>query len=141
MTKRIKTPTSWRLLTCCSAKPVYGRYGSPNLLQPDHLAQRCDGLDRSDTSFVLGGLAPVPLLFFIGVIMDDESNAVVMGRDQQVRGWRGLTIGDDGSCFAAAGLNTSQLATTPLAKASSILTLPMLGYERHSRCLLPTNTS
>lgn len=82
---------------------------------PDDIARRCDGLDRSDISFVLGGLAPVPLLFLLGVIVDDESNTVIMDWDRQLRAWRGLTVDDDGKHFVVAGLDTLQAGATRVA--------------------------
>ncbi|KRG46291.1 SAVED domain-containing protein [Stenotrophomonas geniculata] len=83
---------------------------------PDDIARRCGGLDRSDLSFVLGGLAPVPLLFLLGVIVDDESNTVIMDWDRQMRAWRGLSAGeDDGNRFVVAGLDTLQAGATRVA--------------------------
>jgi len=65
---------------------------------------------------VLGGLAPVPLLFLLGVIVDDESNTVIMDWDRQMRAWRGLSVGeDDGNRFVVAGLGTLQAGATRVA--------------------------
>ncbi len=36
------------------------------------------GVDRSDMTFALGGLAPVPLLFLLGVIVDDEHKTILI---------------------------------------------------------------
>lgn len=72
---------------------------------PDDIARRCDGLDRSDLSFVLGGLAPVPLLFLLGVIVDDESRTLIMDWDRRQHAWRTLTDEDDGNRFAVTGLD------------------------------------
>nr|WP_315414484.1 SAVED domain-containing protein [uncultured Pseudomonas sp.] len=82
---------------------------------PDDIARRCDGLDRSNISFVLGGLAPVPLLFLLGVIVDDESSTVIMDWDRQLRAWRGLTVDDDGKRFVVAGLDTLQAGAARVA--------------------------
>jgi len=70
---------------------------------PHDLARRCDGLDRSDITFVLGGLAPVPLLFLLGLIVDDEGRLRFMDWDRHARRWRALDSGDDGKRFAVTG--------------------------------------
>ena len=57
---------------------------------PDEIARRRGGLDRADVSFVLGGLAPVPLLFLLGVIVDENPHAL-----------HGL--GSQAACLAPAG--------------------------------------
>lgn len=72
---------------------------------PDDIARRCDGLDRSDISFVLGGLAPVPLLFLLGVIVDDESRTLIMDWDRTQHEWRTLADEDDGNRFIVTGLD------------------------------------
>lgn len=73
---------------------------------PDDIARRCDGLDRSDISFVLGGLAPVPFLFLLGVIIDDESRTVFMDWDRSQHVWRSLDDADDGERFITTGLDS-----------------------------------
>lgn len=72
---------------------------------PDDIARRCDGLDRSDISFVLGGLAPVPFLFLLGVMVDDESQTLFMDWDRRQHAWRALTDEDDGNRFIVTGLD------------------------------------
>lgn len=72
----------------------------------DDIARRCDGLDRLDISFVLGGLAPVPFLFLLGVIVDDESQTFFMDWERTQHAWRPLTEEDDGKRFVVTGLDT-----------------------------------
>ncbi|HGJ7734215.1 TPA: SAVED domain-containing protein [Pseudomonas aeruginosa] len=72
----------------------------------DDIARRCDGLDRLDISFVLGGLAPVPFLFLLGVIVDDESRTYFMDWDRTGHDWRTLAEEDDGKRFLVTGLET-----------------------------------
>jgi len=72
---------------------------------PDDIARRCDGLDRSDISFVLGGLAPVPFLFLLGVIVDDESQTIIMDWDRMQHTWRALADEDDSNRFIVTGLD------------------------------------
>ncbi|RMT82713.1 SAVED domain-containing protein [Pseudomonas viridiflava] len=71
---------------------------------PDDIARRCDGLARADISFVVGGLAPVPLLFLLGVIVDDESRTFIMDWDRKQHMWRTLDDEDDGKRFVVTGL-------------------------------------
>ncbi len=78
---------------------------------PDDIARRTDGLDRADVSFVLGGLAPVPLLFLLGVIVDDEHRTVFMDWDRRSRAWRPLDESDDGRRFDITGLSAVSTGT------------------------------
>lgn len=72
---------------------------------PDDIARRTSGTDRSDISFVLGGLAPVPFLFLLGVIVDDEHRTTIMDWDRKRHIWRPLDDADDGEDFDVIGLN------------------------------------
>lgn len=82
---------------------------------PDEISRRCDGLDRTDISFVLGGLAPVPLLFLLGVIVDDESHTHIMDWDRARRMWRPLDEEDDGERFTVDGLDAVPSDTARVA--------------------------
>lgn len=82
---------------------------------PDDISRRCAGLDRADISFVLGGLAPVPLLFLLGVIVDDESHTLIMDWDRTRRMWRPLDEEDDGKRFTVVGLDAVSSGTTRVA--------------------------
>lgn len=82
---------------------------------PDDIARRTDGLDRADISFVLGGLAPVPFLFLLGVIVDDEHRTLFMDWDRKRHIWRQLDAEDDGKRFDIIGLNTVADGTTRVA--------------------------
>ena len=82
---------------------------------PDDIARRCDGLDRSDISFVLGGLAPVPFLFLLGVIVDDESRTFIMDWDRTQHAWRALADEDDGNRFIVTGLDAANSAVKRVA--------------------------
>jgi len=73
---------------------------------PDDIARRTGGTDRADVSFVLGGLAPVPLLFLLGVIVDDESRTLIMDWDRTRHAWRALDAEDDGKRFSVGGLDS-----------------------------------
>lgn len=82
---------------------------------PDDIARRCDGLDRSDVTFVLGGLAPVPFLFLLGVIVDDESRIFIMDWDRMQHAWRALGDEDDDNRFVVTGLDAVNTAVKRVA--------------------------
>lgn len=72
---------------------------------PDDIARRTDGTNRADVSFALGGLAPVPLLFLLGVLVDDEHRTLFMDWDRKAHIWRPLDEEDDGRRFNVTGLD------------------------------------
>jgi hypothetical protein len=72
---------------------------------PDDLARRWSGLDRSDITYVVGGVAPVPFLFLLGVMLDDEGATQFMDWDRHSRMWRQLDADDDLQRFAVSGLD------------------------------------
>lgn len=72
---------------------------------PDDIARRTEGLDRKDIRIVIGGLAPVPLLFLLGLIVDDEGSTTLMDWDRHARLWRTLDQDDDGKRFELTGLD------------------------------------
>lgn len=81
---------------------------------PDDIARRTEGHDRADVSFALGGLAPVPLLFLLGVIVDDEHRTLFMDWDRKAHIWRPLDEDDDGRRFHVTGLG-AVVGTTRVA--------------------------
>lgn len=88
---------------------------------PDDIARHSQGHDRADISFVLGGLAPVPLLFLLGVIVDDEHNTLFMDWDRDRRIWRPLDEEDDHKEFDIAGMSavTSETKRVALSVSAS----------------------
>lgn len=62
------------------------------------------GLDRDDITVVFGGLAPVPLTFLAGVLMDDEGQVEVLDWDRHASRWRLLDGVDEGDRFRVTGL-------------------------------------
>lgn len=63
------------------------------------LALRDSGIDRRDFSYVVGGLAPVPLTFLAGVMLDDETPVSFMDWDRHAGLWSSLNNPDDGVRF------------------------------------------
>lgn len=82
---------------------------------PADIDRRTSGFDRADISFVLGGLAPVPLLFLLGIIIDDEHRTLIMDWDRSQLIWRPLDERDDGRRFEVTGLDTVAAGTTGVA--------------------------
>ena len=87
---------------------------------PTDLERRENGLDRRDITYVYGGLAPVPLTFLTGVLMDDEGSVVVMDWDRHAENWRALDGDDDGQRFSVTGLDAVPANATDVALTISV---------------------
>lgn len=74
---------------------------------PVDLARRESGLDRSDLQRIYGGLAPVPVTFLTGILIDDESSTLIFDWDRHQQKWRPLDQPDDKKRFAIEGLDES----------------------------------
>src|SRR5690606_20781598 len=74
---------------------------------PEDLRRRQAGLDRSDIIYVYGGLAPVPLTFLTGILVDDEGQFLVLDWDRHSEKWRTLSDPDDHKRFVISGLEKS----------------------------------
>jgi hypothetical protein len=72
---------------------------------PIEIAGRETGLDRTDISYVASGLAPVPLSFLAGVLLDDESAVTLMDWNRHKQCWAALDADDDGLRFSETGLS------------------------------------
>lgn len=87
---------------------------------PTDIERRENGLDRRDITYVYGGLAPVPLTFLTGVLMDDEGAIVVMDWDRHIENWRALDGDDDGQRFSIIGLDAVSTDATDVALTISV---------------------
>lgn len=87
---------------------------------PTDIERRENGLDRRDITYIYGGLAPVPLTFLTGVLMDDEGAIVVMDWDRHMENWRALDGDDDGQRFLIIGLDAVLADATDVALAISV---------------------
>lgn len=87
---------------------------------PTDLERRENGLDRRDIVYVYGGLAPVPLTFLTGVLLDDEGSVVVMDWDRHAGNWRTLDADDDGRRFVISGVDAVPEGVTDVALAVSV---------------------
>lgn len=87
---------------------------------PNDIASHEAGADRSDVGFVLGGLAPVPLSFLVGVLVDDESRVELMDWNRHEQGWAALKADDDGKRFAVTGLEQAPPGSPEVVLAVSV---------------------
>jgi hypothetical protein len=87
---------------------------------PADLARREAGLDRRDVAYIYGGLAPVPLTFLTGVLLDDEGSFTIMDWDRHTNYWRALDDADDGERFTISGLGAIDDGTPTVALAISV---------------------
>lgn len=73
---------------------------------PNNLSTRTQGLDRTDFKIVVGALAPVPFLFYLGYVLDDEDDVEVLDWDRHSKVWRDLVDFDDGRRFLVSWPNS-----------------------------------
>ena len=71
---------------------------------PSQLTQLETGAGRGDSIIVYGGLAPVPLTFLTGMLLDDEGPVLVLDWDRHAGCWRELDDADDGGRFEQRGV-------------------------------------
>ena len=87
---------------------------------PHDLASREQGVDRSDITYILGGLAPVPFSFLTGILTDDECAVTLMDWDRHTNQWMPLELADDGRRFTISGLGAIAAQTDAVAVAVSV---------------------
>ena len=87
---------------------------------PVSLSNSTNGLDRREVTLVVGGLAPVPYLFLLGALLDDEGPCVLMDWDRHQKAWRMLDEDDDGVRFEISGLESISQGTTRVAVCASV---------------------
>ena len=106
---------------------------------PARIKAQCLGRDRRDVQVVVGGLAPVPLLFLAGVLLDDESEVTLLDWDRHQGKWRRLdAVGSSKHLQTALALGDSPVEEVALCvsvsyrvnlNAVSSLGLPMIHLE------------
>lgn len=67
------------------------------------LKRALEGSTRGHVQTVIGGLAPVPFTFLVGVLLDDEDEITLMDWDRNRSQWRELDDADDLESFAILG--------------------------------------
>jgi len=86
---------------------------------PKELERRFADVDRGDVALVYAGLAPVPLTFLTGVLLDDEGAITVMDWDRILARWRSLDAEDDALRFDIIGLQHVSAGASRVALAVS----------------------
>lgn len=76
---------------------------------------------REHVSVVAGGVLQVPLLFYAGVVLDDEGKVRLMDWDRVEGRWKQLDQPDDGSRFRISGLQDVAGPEVVLAVSASYL--------------------
>ncbi len=74
---------------------------------------------REHVSVVVGGVLQVPLLFYAGVLLDDEGRIEQMDWDRVAGRWKQLIQPDDGSRFEVNGVEDAKLPEVVLAVSAS----------------------
>lgn len=87
---------------------------------PTSLHQRETGRDRADIIRVYGGLAPVPLTFLTGTVLDDEMDIDIYDWDRHDSRWRPLDADDDGDRLTTHGLDGVPANTSAIVLAVSV---------------------
>lgn len=87
---------------------------------PNDIASRERGLDRSDITHVVGGLAPVPFSFLVGLLIDDEETVMLMDWNRHIQEWCELDAPDDGKRFVISGLDALPNPISEVALAVSV---------------------
>lgn len=76
---------------------------------------------REHVSVVAGGVLQVPLLFYAGVLLDDEGEVELMDWDRIEGRWKQLDQSDDGSRFESSGLQDVAGSEVVLAVSASYM--------------------
>tara|TARA_R110000772_G_scaffold108722_4_gene211833 strand:+ start:43897 stop:44970 length:1074 start_codon:yes stop_codon:yes gene_type:complete len=98
---------------------------------PTSIAHFEAGADRSEITYVAGGLAPVPFSFLLGVLLDDESGVTLMDWDRKGDCWRSLDSQDDGDRFTVTGMEHIGLAEEIVVSIS-------VSYETNMPAIIQT---
>lgn len=85
---------------------------------PRNLRLRRGDTSRSDVQVFAGGVMQVPLLFYAGVLLDDEGRVTLMDWDRTKEQWRELTDIDSGNRFEVDGLDDAK-RSAPVVMAVS----------------------
>lgn len=89
---------------------------------PVTLAQQKDGANLVDEEAIVvyGGLAPVPMTFLTGMLIDDEGSVIVMDWDRYNGRWRTLEASDDGQRFGPIDFDLASGSTMEVALVVSV---------------------
>jgi hypothetical protein len=85
-----------------------------------YLRQKRDSAGPGNLSIIYGGMAPVPLTFLAGMLIDNESDLILMDWDRFQGKWRELDGPDDGDRFVIQGIHELPEDATEVALAIAI---------------------
>lgn len=71
------------------------------------LDENYQDLDRADVEVYVGGIMPVSMLFYAGVLMDDQFSIHLMDWNRSLERWQVLDGNDDGGGFSLRGLSNN----------------------------------
>lgn len=86
---------------------------------PDTIRRLRGQRERKDVQLVVGGVLQVPLLFYAGVLLDDEGVITPLDWDRKAGSWRELNDVDDGVRFSVTDLATLPAGTDRVVLAVS----------------------
>ena len=84
------------------------------------LRQKRDAAGPGNVKVVYGGMAPVPLTFLTGMMIDNEADLTLMDWDRFESRWRELDGADDGDRFVVSGLDDLPKNATEVALAIAV---------------------
>lgn len=84
---------------------------------------------RAQVQVVAGGIMPVPLLFYSGVLLDDEGHVVLMDWERTSKCWKQLADPDDGTRFEISGVETAQASKEVVLAVSASYLADLSGIE------------
>lgn len=84
------------------------------------LRQKRDAAGPGNVELVYGGMAPVPMTFLAGMMIDNEADVTVMDWDRDQRRWRELDGIDDGDRFTVVDLEALPHGTLEVALAIAV---------------------
>lgn len=84
---------------------------------------------RAHVQVVAGGIMPVPLLFYSGVLLDDEGHVVLMDWERTGKCWKQLADPDDGTRFEISGIETAQASKEVVLAVSASYLADFSGIE------------
>lgn len=84
------------------------------------LRQKRDAAGPGNVKVVYGGMAPVPLTFLAGMMIDNEADLTLMDWDRFESRWRELDGADDGDRFVVSGHDELPKDATEVALAIAV---------------------
>lgn len=89
-------------------------------LLPEQVRLRCGDTNRTDLTLVVGGLMPVPLLFYAGMLLNDGGGKEFFDWERTQHDWKELVASDDGGRFEALNVDDVPQGAEEVVLAVSI---------------------